>query len=59
MNNEELLQQVLNMTLERLGKQASTYESEIANLHAQILVLNAKVEELSKPKSKSSTSSDA
>jgi prefoldin subunit 5 len=55
MTNEELLQQVLNMTLERLGKQASTYESEIANLHAQILVLNSKVEELSKPKTKSAS----
>jgi prefoldin subunit 5 len=59
MNNEELLQQVLNMTLERLGKQASTYESEIANLHAQILVLNSKVEELSNPKEKSSTNTEA
>jgi prefoldin subunit 5 len=56
MNNEELLQQVLNMTLERLGKQAGNYESEIANLHAQILVLNSKVEELSKPKSKAASS---
>jgi hypothetical protein len=59
MNNEELLQQVLNMTLERLGKQAGTYESELANLYAQILVLNSKVEELSNPKEKSSTNTEA
>ena len=55
MTNEELLQQVLNITLERLGKRASAYESEIANLHAQILVLNSKVEEFSKPKTKSAS----
>jgi prefoldin subunit 5 len=51
-NNEELLQQVLSMTIERFGKQANAYESEIANLNAQILVLNNKVNELSSPPAK-------
>lgn len=39
MTNEEVLQQVLNVTVERLGKQAIAYEAEIANLHSQIVIL--------------------
>lgn len=56
MTNEELLQQVLNTTVERLGKQAITYEAEIANLHSQIIILQ---NQLSQPeKKKSSKESD-
>jgi prefoldin subunit 5 len=46
MTNEELLQITLNSTIERLGKQATAYESEIANLNAQITLLNIRIQEL-------------
>lgn len=46
MNNEELLQKVLNSTIERLGRQAINYEAEIANLNSQVLILSAQIEEL-------------
>lgn len=46
MTNEELLQRTLNATIERLGRQASAYEVEIANLNAQIALLSSQVEEL-------------
>jgi hypothetical protein len=59
MNDEELLQQVLNMTIERFGKQAKNYEAEIANLHAQILVLSNKAEGMSKTKTKAAPPEDA
>jgi hypothetical protein len=45
MNNEEILQKTLSMTIERLGKQAVSYESEIANLNAQILVMMSQHED--------------
>ena len=48
MTNEEILQRTLNATLERLGKQATTYEVEIANLNAQAIVLNSQIELLAK-----------
>lgn len=48
MTNEELLQATLNSTIERIGKQAIAYESEIANLNAQIALLNVRLQELSK-----------
>jgi hypothetical protein len=48
MNNEDLLQKTLAMTIERFGKQSISYESEIANLNAQIVVLNDQIESLSK-----------
>lgn len=46
MTNEDLLQKVLNTTIERLGRQAINYEAEIANLNSQILILSAQIEEL-------------
>lgn len=46
MTNEELLQKILNNTIERLGRQAINYEAEIANLNSQILILNSQIEEL-------------
>ena len=46
MTNEELLQKILNSTIERLGKQAINYEAEIANLNSQVLILSAQIEEL-------------
>lgn len=47
MNNDELLQRVLNTTIERLGRQAINYEAEIANLNSQIIILNNQIEEIS------------
>jgi hypothetical protein len=41
MIDEEILQKVLSATIERLGKQAIIYETEIANLNAQIMILTA------------------
>lgn len=46
MTNEELLQKVLNSTVERFGKQAVNYEAEIANLNSQIMILNGHIEEI-------------
>ena len=46
MNNEELLQKVLNTTIERLGRQTINYEAEIANLNSQILILSDKIDEI-------------
>ena len=46
MTNEEILQGTLNATLDRLSKQSRSYEAEIANLHAQIIVLNNQIQEL-------------
>lgn len=46
MTNEELLQRVLNTTIERLGRQAINYEAEIANLNSQILILSTQIEEI-------------
>ena len=48
MNNEELLQKILNSTIERLAKQSLNYEAEIANLNSQIFILSGQVEELNK-----------
>lgn len=39
MNNEDLLQTTLSATIDRLAKQTKMYETEIANLNAQIIVL--------------------
>jgi prefoldin subunit 5 len=49
MNNEELLQRVLNSTIERISRQAVTYEAEIANLSSQIMVLSSQIEEIKNP----------
>lgn len=49
MENQELLQQVLNSTLERMARQSMNYEAEIANLNAQIILLKNQVDELQKP----------
>lgn len=46
MDNEELLQQTINITLERLGKQSMSYEAEIANLNAKIIMLNSEISSL-------------
>lgn len=46
MTNEDLLQNILNTTIERLGRQAINYEAEIANLNSQVLILSAQIEEL-------------
>lgn len=47
MTNEELLQQILNSTLERIGRQTIQYEAEIANLNSQVLILNSQIKEIS------------
>jgi len=44
--NEDLLQRVLNSTIERLGRQAVAYEGEIANLSSQVIILNHQIEEI-------------
>lgn len=54
MTNEELLQETLNATIQRMGKQATVYESEIANLNAQIIILSKQINELNE-KSKEKT----
>ena len=48
MTNEELLQKVLNSTIERFGRQAINYEAEIANLNSQIAILSYQIEEINK-----------
>ena len=48
MTNEELLQKILNSTIERFGKQAIAYEAEIANLSSQIAILSYQIEEINK-----------
>lgn len=53
MTNEELLQRVLNSTIERFGKQAINYEAEIANLNSQIVLLSYQIEEMKAKESKS------
>jgi hypothetical protein len=58
MNNEELLQKVLSMTIERFGKQANLYEYEIANLNAQIIVLNSEANDLSKASTKTESAQE-
>jgi prefoldin subunit 5 len=50
MTNEELLQKVLNNTIERIGRQAIAYEAEIANLSSQITILNSQIEEINDSK---------
>jgi hypothetical protein len=40
MNKEEILEKLLNMTVERLSRQCLNYEAEIANLQGQILMLS-------------------
>lgn len=48
MTNEKLLEKVLAITIERFAKQATTYETEIANLNAQVIVLSSQIEILNK-----------
>jgi hypothetical protein len=45
MTNEDLLQKILNSTIERLGRQATQYEAEVANLTSQVIILSARIEE--------------
>ena len=47
MTNEELLQQILNSTIERIGRQTVQYEAEIANLSSQVLILTGQMKEIS------------
>tara|TARA_R110000803_G_scaffold145443_1_gene211246 strand:+ start:968 stop:1153 length:186 start_codon:yes stop_codon:yes gene_type:complete len=49
MTNEDLLRKTLNSTIERLGKQAISYEAEIANLNSQIIMLSEKEESSNNP----------
>lgn len=46
MTNEELLQNILNNTIERMGKKTVQYEAEIANLTSQVMILNDQVESM-------------
>lgn len=46
MSNEEVLQKLLNSTIERLGRQAINYEAEIANLNSQLIILSSQIEEI-------------
>jgi hypothetical protein len=58
MTNEELLQKILNNTIERIGRQTINYEAEIANLTSQVMILTSQIEELSDlSKNKTKTSS--
>jgi cell division protein FtsB len=59
MNNEELLQEVVNTTLERFGKQSVIYETEIANLNAKIIILNDQVKNLNDSLEKLQTTEDS
>lgn len=59
MTNEDLLQKVLNATIERMGKQAVAYEAEIANLSSQIVILSDKIEELEKVSKTSKTAKES
>jgi hypothetical protein len=45
MTNEDLLQKTLTMTLERMAKQTMAYETEIANLNAQLLLAKSQKED--------------
>jgi hypothetical protein len=46
------------MTIERFGKQANLYEYEIANLNAQIIVLNSEANDLSKASTKTESAQE-
>jgi predicted nucleic acid-binding Zn-ribbon protein len=46
MTNEQILQETLSSTLQRIGKKTVEYESEIANLSAQVIMLNSQINEL-------------
>jgi hypothetical protein len=39
MNREEVLEKLLNIAIERLGRQSLNYEAEVANLQGQVLML--------------------
>jgi prefoldin subunit 5 len=43
MDREILLESLLNSTIERMGAQTKTYEGEIANLSAEIMVLKQEI----------------
>jgi hypothetical protein len=57
MIDEELLQNLLSTTVERIGKQTINYETEIANLNAQIMLLNKQIEEMMSQKNNEKNSS--
>jgi hypothetical protein len=59
MTNEDLLQKVLNNTIERMGRQAISYEAEIANLSSQIIILTSQIEELSQSTKEKPTKASA
>jgi predicted nucleic acid-binding Zn-ribbon protein len=54
MTNEQVLQETLSNTLQRIGKKTVEYESEIANLSAQVIILTSQINELNE-KSKEKT----
>jgi hypothetical protein len=47
MTNEEILQRTLSTMLERIAKKTMEYETEIANLNAQLLLIASQQEEKS------------
>ena len=51
MIDEDVLQKTLSSTIERLGKQAIGYETEIANLNAQIIILNNQIKAIAEENS--------
>jgi hypothetical protein len=57
MTNEELLQKILNSTIERMGRQAVSYEAEIANLSSQIIILNRQIEDINSSTKEKTTKS--
>ena len=61
MTNEDLLRKTLNSTIERLGKQAISYEAEIATLNSQIIMLSEKEEKPAStpPQSKKENNKDS
>lgn len=50
MVDEEMLQNLLSTAIERIGRQTMNYETEIANLNAQIMILNKQLEDITSSK---------
>jgi acyl-CoA thioesterase FadM len=46
MTNEDMLQNVITNLIERMGRQTVSYETEIANLNAQVALHQARVEQV-------------
>lgn len=56
MDESEVLTQTLNATLQRHARVMQGYETEIANMMAEIIRLRAKIDELSMPQPEKSKS---